>query len=176
MDMTNPHLSTFTRAHRGQTEPLAALGAVFAVCVGITLFVGAYGAAIPEGTDRDLAEPTLERTVSDIGDGGAINPFWLELVQNQTTGDRPVDEMPTELPPGLANSSKPMGSEESVQDWFGSLSPAGYDHNVTIVSGNHQWSAGPQPPEAAETASRRVTVERSPGRVGSGRLIVEVWS
>lgn len=170
--------SMLRAAHRGQTEPLAALAAVFAVSVGITLFVGAYGGATSHQTDRNLAEPTLERTVDRIGDGGTVDPRWITIAEERISeSGSPADgTQPLGNPPGVDNSSTEVQSEEGVPEWFRSLSPNGYHHNITILAGNRRWSAGPRPANDATTASRRITVERAPGEVESGRLIVEVWS
>ena len=60
---------------RAQVEPLAALVAVFAVGVGLALYVGAVDATVPKiASDRELAEPTADLLVAAASDGatGAI--------------------------------------------------------------------------------------------------------
>lgn len=62
---------------RGQVEPLAALVAVFAVGVGLALYVGAVDATIPTfASDRELAEPTADVLVAEAADAatGTVDP------------------------------------------------------------------------------------------------------
>ena len=58
---------------RGQVDPTAALVATVAVCLSLGLYAGALGNAIP-ATDRDLAEPTLDRVDSRMSAGGVVVP------------------------------------------------------------------------------------------------------
>lgn len=61
---------------RAQVEPLAALAAVFAVCVGLALYAGVLSSVTPE-TSRDLAEPTLDRVHDRLSTGGILVPDRL---------------------------------------------------------------------------------------------------
>lgn len=54
--------------------------------------------------------------------------------------------------------------------------PDGYRANATVAVGDRIDRAGPAPPEAADTARRRVSVREGPGRVSPGRLEVRVWT
>jgi CHASE1-domain containing sensor protein len=63
-------------AARGQTEPLAALAALFAVCAAVTLYVGVLGDVTP-GSDRDLASPTLDRVHDAVTTAGVAVPDRL---------------------------------------------------------------------------------------------------
>jgi hypothetical protein len=83
---------------RAQVEPLAALAAVFAVCVGLVLYAGVLSSATLE-TGRDLAEPTLDRVSDRISTGGvavpdrldaatAVGPAGYELNLSVTAADR----------------------------------------------------------------------------------------
>lgn len=65
---------------RAQVEPLAALAAVFAVCVGLALYGGVLSSVIPE-TSRDLAEPTLDRVHDRVSTGGVTVPERLDSAQ-----------------------------------------------------------------------------------------------
>lgn len=58
---------------RGQTEPLAALVAVFAVCVGVTVYVGAHAGLAVVEPDRAPAAPTADRAASTLTADGAVN-------------------------------------------------------------------------------------------------------
>lgn len=62
---------------RGQTEPLVALVAVFAVCLGVTLYAFALDDA-SGGTERDVATPTLDRVLAELSSGGVVDPDRLD--------------------------------------------------------------------------------------------------
>lgn len=55
------------------------------------------------------------------------------------------------------------------------VGPDGYQVNVTLGPGPDRASVGPTPPDAADDASRRVSVLRAPGTVDPARLEVAVW-
>lgn len=69
--------STLAADLRAQTEPLAALAAVFAVCLGLALYAG-VAADAPDEADRSLAEPTMERVDGALVDDGVIEPSSVE--------------------------------------------------------------------------------------------------
>jgi hypothetical protein len=52
--------------------------------------------------------------------------------------------------------------------------PDQYKVNVTLRAGHH-WSAGPSPPERADTDRRTVSVALGPATVRRGILEVRVW-
>jgi hypothetical protein len=58
-------------------EPTAALVATAAICLSLGLYAVALGNAIP-ATDRNLAEPTLDRVDSRLSAGGVIVPAERE--------------------------------------------------------------------------------------------------
>lgn len=62
---------------RGQLEPTAALVATATVCLALGLYAVALGNAIPP-TDRDLAEPTLDRVETELSTGGTVAPAHRE--------------------------------------------------------------------------------------------------
>lgn len=53
--------------------------------------------------------------------------------------------------------------------------PDGWHANVTLAAGGEQYQRGPTPPEAADRATRRVSVRVAPHRVSPGQLRVVVW-
>jgi hypothetical protein len=68
---------TAPRTARAQVEPLAALVAVFAVGAALTAYTGVLDATVPT-TDRDLAEPTVERVERAVSDEtGVLLPTTL---------------------------------------------------------------------------------------------------
>lgn len=70
---------------RGQVEPLAALAALFVVCVGLSTYAVVL-ADTGGPTDRDLAEPTLAAVHDDVTVRGVVHPARLD----RTPGDGPV--------------------------------------------------------------------------------------
>lgn len=59
---------------RGQTEPLAALVAVVAVGLGLSLYAGALDAELTGVPDRNLAESASERVESAVAPAGVARP------------------------------------------------------------------------------------------------------
>lgn len=58
---------------RGQVEPTAALVALLAVCVGVSTYAATLEGA-GYGSDRDVADPTLDRVVDRLAAGGVADP------------------------------------------------------------------------------------------------------
>lgn len=64
---------------RGQTDPLVALVALFAVSVGVSLYAGVLDdVSATVGVDRDVATPTLERVHEATTTAGVLDPSSLE--------------------------------------------------------------------------------------------------
>lgn len=63
--------------HKGQTEPLAALAAVFALGIGITAYAGVLDATV-EPVARNVAQPTLNNVHEAVTVSGAVDPSALE--------------------------------------------------------------------------------------------------
>jgi hypothetical protein len=140
-------------ASRGQAEPLAALIAVTLVCTVLSLYVGTLSNAVAESeSERRVAESTLDGIWRDASDDG-------------------IFEADTDLATAVSPSSVPDGYTVSVEITV--VAPNGSER----TAGRAQFgegSAGP-PPEDAQRASRAVSVQRTPGDVRPGRLVVEVW-
>jgi len=90
---------------RAQTQPLAAIAAVFAVGVGLSLYAGVLGTTLLP-TRRAVAAPTLHRVVESVSEEGAVRPTRLRaglavrpegyrLHVTVETGDRRWDAGPT---------------------------------------------------------------------------------
>lgn len=62
---------------RAQVEPIAALAATFAVCLGLALYAGALDATLPGDRDPDVAKPTLTRTEAAASSLGVVEPTRL---------------------------------------------------------------------------------------------------
>ncbi len=78
------------RRRRGQTEPLAALVALFAVCAGVSLYATVLGGSIPVA-DRDASEPTLERVRDAAATNGAVRPDALSAAVDAGPDGRRVN-------------------------------------------------------------------------------------
>lgn len=62
-------------SRRGQVEPLAALAAVFAVGVGLSLYVGVLDATLPELTpSRRMAVVAADRLLAESSAFGSVRP------------------------------------------------------------------------------------------------------
>lgn len=64
----------------GQVEPLAALAAVFAVCVGVSLYAGALDGALVESADPDRADHALDAVERNLSTLGVVYPRRLGSV------------------------------------------------------------------------------------------------
>lgn len=58
---------------RGQIEPTAALVVLLAVCTAVSTYAAALGGAGYQ-SDREVAEPTLDRVVDRLAAGGIADP------------------------------------------------------------------------------------------------------
>lgn len=67
-------------SRRGQVEPLAALAATVAVALGVGLAGAAAVDALPDGQDRRLAEPALDRGVEKLRAGAVAVPSQIDAV------------------------------------------------------------------------------------------------
>lgn len=75
---------------RGQTEPIAALAAVFVLGLGLSLYAGALDATLPTlSTDRELAPTAADRLEATATRFGAIDPpLNGRVAQARPTGHR----------------------------------------------------------------------------------------
>lgn len=112
---------------RGQVEPLAALAAVFAVCVGLTVYAGA-ATDLLGGTDRDVAETVLDRTAREAGPAGFVTmedlknvdpapPGWQANVTLRTPRER------TTLGPSPPDETQRARRQVAVRVGPGQLNP-----------------------------------------------------
>ena len=69
--------SSTPEAGRGQTTPVVALVALFAVCAGVSLYATTLVDVTPTGTGNALAEPTLDRVYDATSEGGVVSPVEL---------------------------------------------------------------------------------------------------
>lgn len=60
---------------RGQTEPIAALVAVFALGAGLSLYVGVLGATLPSLTEEaEMSPAAADRFLTEASTAGVIRP------------------------------------------------------------------------------------------------------
>lgn len=70
---------------RGQVEPLAALAAVFAMGVGLALYVGALDATLPRlSPSREVVSTAADRLVAEASSFGAVSPPLADPVAAAT--------------------------------------------------------------------------------------------
>lgn len=154
---------------RSQTEPLAALVAVSSVALALSLYGVVVLDVLDQDTERELAEPTVDNTWSEIRDDG--------IYDNTSEAD-------LEKKIGTAvNNGMPFPSGYNVYVELVYLAGDGTmkvvdDATFVWVDGNPPWepATGPGvPPDHADTASRPVPIQITPGEVQTGTLRVEVW-
>lgn len=63
---------------RAQTEPLAALIAVAAVAIGLSLYAGVLEDVLDDPPQRDHAEPALDRVERTVAPAGVVRPNRLD--------------------------------------------------------------------------------------------------
>lgn len=147
--------SSSAEGRRAQTEPIAALVAVAAVCVALSVYAGYVADAMPGASDRAVEDATLERVWAAIGADGVYDPA--------TEVETLVDA--TDLPDGYVVSVTvtTMGENGTVTV----PEAARFDPDGGAADGSR--------PDDPGTASRPVAVAVGPGDVRGGRLTVEVW-
>lgn len=140
---------------RGQTEPVAALVAVAAVCLAMSLYAGYAGDALSGTNDRSVEETALDAVWTELSEDGLYTP-----------GKNSLRALPRRaVPEGYhvrVAVENPLGERQVVES--------------TRVDAHGDGDPGP-PPDDAHTASRPIPVvnEELPGDVNVGRLRVEVW-
>jgi hypothetical protein len=73
--------STREETGRGQTTPIVALVALFAVCAGVSLYATVLVDVTPTGGGNALAEPTLERVYDAASEGSVVSPTGLSQTE-----------------------------------------------------------------------------------------------
>lgn len=143
---------------RGQTEPLAALVAVMAVCLTISVYTGAHTQVLAEfQSDRDVADVTADRIWDDATDAGVFYEN-VAIDERVDTGTIPrgyyVDVRVTVVGPDGQNETRARQTfdpQGAVVDPPSSLAPA------------------------TQRDERPIAVQYGPGDVRPGRLTVVVW-
>jgi hypothetical protein len=136
---------------RGQTEPLVAIVAVFAVVVGLVAYAGVFESILPGPPQQEIAIPTLGRAYATFAPAGVVDP-------KQLTRERLV-------PVG------PDGYQVNVTV----IGPRTEWHAGPPVPREVGQSAGGIRKPSVDRATRPVSVRRGPGVVRPGMLQVAVW-
>jgi len=76
---------------RAQVEPFAAIVAVFAVGIGLTVYAGALDANLPGERERNRADPTLDRVVTQVSEAGVVNPDQIDAATTVTPAGAEVN-------------------------------------------------------------------------------------
>ncbi len=142
---------------RGQTEPIPALVAVAAVCLGVSLYAGYAADVLPGTSDRAVEETTLDTVWTELGEDGLYDPNAdaVETLSRET------------LPDGYH-----VRVTVAVED------AQGDQRVVDRVRIDAHGDGDPgSPSEDVRTASRSIPVvdQELPGDVDVGTLSVEVW-
>lgn len=98
---------------RAQTEPVAAIVTVFAVCLGLLVYTGVLGNAIPR-SERTLAPTALSAVRDETSSNGIVvptrlaegldaNPVGYRLNASLSVGERTWHDGPT--PPSAADTA-----------------------------------------------------------------------
>ena len=146
---------------RGQTEPLAALGAVAVVCLAVGLYAGSL-TGVSTNSDRTLAEPALDTVWQTVASDGTYNPHDdpdpLETIR------------PEQLPDGKTVAiTVTTGDERAVT--VGSAVYVRGQYVGPTVAGNPDLER----PSTVDSHSRPVPVVDWERSVSTGVLTVEVW-
>ena len=143
---------------RGQTEPLAALVAVTAVCLALSLYSGFLTGLVADlGSDREVGEVTVERIWHDVSENGVFDA---------TNADLQTDIRDGTLPQGyyVAVSVTYVGDDGRLESaGSGAFGPDGTRLDDDTV------------PDTAERFERPIAIKLGPGDVQPGTFEVVVW-
>lgn len=156
MANSTQHVGRWCHRKRAQSEPLAALVSVAAVCLVVSLYVGAYTDVITQtGEDRELADPTADAIRGEIRSDGAFDAE----IPIKTAVDRST------LPEGYAVAIEVVSIDEDGRQKQAGSEQFDASGNVMDLS----------PPGDTQRVTRPIPVRLQPGDVRPGRLVVEVW-
>jgi hypothetical protein len=99
---------------RGQTTPVVALVALFAVCAGVSLYATTLVDVTPTGTGNALAEPTLERVYDAVSEGAVVSPTGLSRTERVAPDGYRVAVAVTTENGRWTNGNRPPVQSESV--------------------------------------------------------------
>lgn len=143
---------------RGQTEPLAALVSIAAICTALTLYAGITTNVFSvTGSERAVADATVDGVWTDVSERGVF------------------DSTTTNLSTAIDTRTLPKGryvrTNVTVVSSDGTLTTV--DSATFDQSGTRR--VGMVPPETARSETRPVPVRVDDGDVRPARLTVVVW-
>ena len=106
--------STPEATRRGQTTPVVALVALFAVCAGVSLYATTLVDVTPTGTENALAEPTLERVYDAVSEGAVVSPTGLSRTRRVAPDGYRVAVAVTTEEGRWTNGNRPPAGSEGV--------------------------------------------------------------
>lgn len=97
-------------------------------------------------------------------------------VLDEAIPEQPESETPTTILDSVHRSLQTAGvaSPDRLATAAATV-PDGWQANVTLSAGGQRWHRGPEPPDGADRATRRVSVRVAPKQIEPGQLRVVVW-
>ncbi|WP_436923065.1 DUF7285 family protein [Halosimplex amylolyticum] len=168
----------------GQTEPLAALIAVAAMAIGLSLYAGYVTDTLPGTSQRDVAESAIQDVWNKIEQSG-VYPAEDDLSAIYSPSGSPG---PSGLPQGYyvyINVTRTETGDSERGELFEYNDPSGGTEERHVVFGPQGQARSAvlsdveDPdlgvPDSASTASRPIPIRRGHGDVVAGRLNVAAW-
>lgn len=156
-------VSFLSISDRGQTEPIAALVAVSAFAIALSLFGVAVMDVLDRDTDRAIEEPTMEVVWEDMQEHGVYNGS-AEL-ENEI-------KSPDSLPRGHYVEIRILVIADDGDGEDGIREPI---DQIRYNASGGMISQADDPPPNAGTSTRPIPVRTSPGEVHTMILEVTVW-
>lgn len=169
---------------RGQTEPLAALIAVAAMAIGLSVYAGYVTDTLPGTSQRNVAESAIQDVWNKIEQSG-VYPAEDDLGDIYSPTGSPG---PSGLPQGYyvyINVTRTETGDSERGELFEYDDPSGASEERHVVFGPQGRTRGTvlteieDPdlgiPDGANHASRPIPIRRDHGDVVAGRLHVTAW-
>lgn len=179
--------STREWGESGQTEPLAALIAVAAMAIGLSVYAGYVTDTLPGTSQRDVAESAIDDVWNKLQQSGVYPAEKsLDSLYSTSAASGPG---PSGLPEGYyvyINITRTEVGDSSKQELFEYDDPSGGDVPRHVVYGpqgspghSNVLSEVENPdlgvPDGASHESRPIAIQRGHGDVVAGRLNVAAW-
>jgi hypothetical protein len=144
-------------SERGQTEPIAALVAVSAVALALSVYGVGVMQLLDQDSDRNIEDQTLDNVWENISDDGVYDEsnVLVDVIDRQRVLPRGYNVRVVVLLPE-AGKMEPVDS-------------ADYNTSSMVVT------RPGDPPDYAQTITRPIPVQVSPGETYTGALKVTVW-
>ena len=160
-------MSRSSTSDRGQTEPLAALVAVSAMAIALTVYGGYVNDVLPGTSDRTVEDATAERVWAMIETDGVFEPDDDADFEDRIDGTR--------LPQGFHVAVTVTRVDDDGRTVLVDDPAGGEVRGHFLTDGTAASSPTVDPPPDATAISRPISIRRKPGIVESGTLRVVVW-